>query len=227
MMTKLRGVAGRVLKIFTDIAYERSKKRLKSNVQINSSKYGEYLNVQLKRSIAKRSSPLQKRTQIFVDQIDQMVKFAGKDVLCIGSRNAEELQYIVSKQANSAIGIDLHSNNDLVMVMDMHNMTFEDNRFDLIYSSHSLEHSFDPRSVVTEISRVAREGAVVAIEVPVKFEVRGADIVDLADLAGLYRLFDGIPMETIWSETCKPQTEANPASNSIIRAILMINLPVE
>ena len=50
--------------------------------------------------------------------------------------------------------------------MDMHEMTFSDDSFDVVYASHSLEHSYDVERVVREIVRVARDGAVVGVEVP-------------------------------------------------------------
>ena len=124
MTNQAKSIATSLLRAMSYIPYFRSKRRLTSTIQATSQEHQDYLALQLKRSVSKRNSPLQARTKIFVDQIDQVVGFANKEVLCIGARNTEEVQYVRSKCAKSVIGIDLHSNSKSVLVMDMHDMEF-------------------------------------------------------------------------------------------------------
>lgn len=50
---------------------------------------------------------------------------------------------------------------------DMHNLSmFRDSSFDVVYSSHSLEHCLYPDKAVLELVRVARPGAVFIVVVP-------------------------------------------------------------
>lgn len=50
--------------------------------------------------------------------------------------------------------------------MDMHFLDFPDNSFDLVWSHHSLEHSFSPLFALREWLRVLRPGGYLAVTVP-------------------------------------------------------------
>ena len=51
------------------------------------------------------------------------------------------------------VGIDLVSPDPDILVMDMHDMSFEDAVFDAVYASHSLEHAYDVGSGCRRRSR--------------------------------------------------------------------------
>jgi ubiquinone/menaquinone biosynthesis C-methylase UbiE len=69
--------------------------------------------------------------------------------------------------------------------MDMHCLAFPARRFDVILACHSLEHAHDPGRVLSEFQRVARPGAVCAMEVPLR--PGPLDVQDFESLAGLLR----------------------------------------
>ena len=69
--------------------------------------------------------------------------------------------------------------------MDMHDMSFDDGRFDAVYASHSLEHSYDVGAVVRELGRVGRPGAVVGVEVPLGKPASRADRIAFESLDDL------------------------------------------
>lgn len=50
--------------------------------------------------------------------------------------------------------------------MDMHFLDFPDDGFDMVWSSHALEHSFSPLLALREWQRVLRPGGVLAVTVP-------------------------------------------------------------
>ncbi len=104
------------------------------------------------------------------------------------------------KGMTNVMGIDLFSESRDVLVMNMHEMTFQDDRFDIVYSAHSLEHSYGPNKVAREIIRVARPNALIAIEVPVHYEVRGADLFDLGDTETIHKLFGDNFVKALWSD---------------------------
>jgi ubiquinone/menaquinone biosynthesis C-methylase UbiE len=68
----------------------------------------------------------------------------------------------------------------------MHQLTFSDDRFDVVYSRHSFEHAFDKRKAGWEFVRVLCDGGVVVVEVPGRYQ-GGAD----------YNRFDSIEDVTV------------------------------
>jgi len=142
--------------------------------------------------------------------------------LCVGCRNIAELDYFQSKGLDDIIGIDLFSENSHIRVMDMHKLTFADNSFDIVYASHSLEHSYDIGQVVREIIRVARNQAIIAIEVPVRYTTTKADRYDLRNIDGVIALFSHHKTEILWSDDLEALTPANPAGTPIVRVIFRI-----
>ena len=166
---------------------------------------------------------LKLRTRLLVDKLSEFVDFKQCDVLCIGARDIIEVNYIRSKGAKRVIGIDLYSTDKDIHVMDMHNMMFSDNSFDIVYSSHSLEHSYDIQQVVNEIIRVARPNAYIAIEMPIQFEPRGADLVNIKNIQTLYTLFEPYISQTLWNEEQQSYTVRNASGTSILRGIFTLD----
>jgi len=190
--------------------------------QSSSLEYEKYLHTQLRRTLSKKDASLPKRAQVLIDKVAEFIDLTQCDVLCVGSRNTAEIDYFRSKDIKSVVGIDLYSEDEAILVMDMHDMIFPDESFDIIYSSHSLEHSFDVQQSVREIVRVARPGAILAIEVPVEYETRGADLVDFGNLDTLHRSFEPHIAQVLWSEKCPPHSPANNSGHSVIRTVFRI-----
>jgi SAM-dependent methyltransferase len=178
--------------------------------------------VQLRRTLSKRGALLPQRARTLIDRMADLVDLARCDVLCIGPRNANELAYIQSKGARSIVGIDLYSDDQSILVMDMHDMTFPDDSFDVIYASHSLEHAYDVQRVVEEMIRVARTDAVVVIEVPVEYDTRGADLVDFKDLETLHQAFGSHVAQVLWSYRDPSESAMNDSGTTIIRTIFRV-----
>jgi len=197
-------------------------KTLKKSIGEHPEPYQDYLYTQLKRSVVKRNSPIQDRTKIFIDKISKVVPVADKSILCVGCRNIQEIEYFRSKGAYRVIGIDLFSENPDIYIMDMHELKFQDNLFDIVYSSHSLEHAYNPGLVTKEITRVLKPNGIIAIEVPVNFEPRGADLVDFINLTGLMKYFPREISKLLWYEE-NVFTEKYKRTG-YIRAILKKNL---
>lgn len=89
-------------------------------------------------------------------------------ILCIGAREGTEVSEF-TKRGFDAVGIDLVES-DKVMKMDMHDMSFEDSRFSLVFACHSLEHSYDLHKALSEINRVLKARGALVLEVPLKFK---------------------------------------------------------
>jgi SAM-dependent methyltransferase len=120
------------------------------------------------------------------------------------------------------VGIDLFTESPDIFVMDMHNMTFPNNHFDIVYSSHSLEHSYNLHQVVQEIIRVAKDKAMVAIEVPVQYQTRGADLIDFRNLQNLLDVFKPHIGQVLWTDEQPPNSSLNDHGNAIVRLIFSV-----
>lgn len=143
-------------------------------------------------------------------------------VLCIGPRDTFELDSFKRKGFRQIVGIDLLSQGTDVLVMDMHQMTFADDTFDVVYASHSLEHSYDAVRVVAEIIRVAKDCAILAIEVPIKFTPRGADRFDFGGVDGVHKLFGGHVNRIIWTDEQPAGSPTNGSGTAVARTIFSI-----
>ena len=202
--------------------FRHHSNRLNHTIPVESTEHRQYLNQQLARTLPKRSTRLQKRTRILIDQTATFASLPKADVLCIGCRNTAEIDYFRMKKAQSVTGIDLYSQDPSIQIMDMHQMTFADNSFDVIYSSHSLEHAKEITKVVQEILRVARPGATIAIEVPVNYEPSGADLIDFSSLDHLHQFFAPYIDQVYWSESLTPSDPGCEAGTPIIRTIFRL-----
>jgi SAM-dependent methyltransferase len=95
------------------------------------------------------------------------------NILSIGCRDSVEIaflkRYFKHLPGLQVTGLDISTvADDDIVTGDMHNIPFEKNMFNIIISSHSLEHCLEPKQVASEIKRVAKQNAVIGIEVPAK-----------------------------------------------------------
>jgi len=211
-----------VRKIRVTILAQRHYTCLKPKAWQSSPEYEQYLDTQLRRTLSKKNAPLPKHAPILIDKMVEFIDPTQSDVLCIGSRNTAEIDYFRSKGAKNVVGIDLYSEDQAILVMDMHQMTFPDDHFDIIYSCHSLEHAYDIQKVVNEIVRVGRPGGLVVIEVPVRYETKGADLVDFGNCAGLHAAFEPYVATVLWCDEQPPYSSNNDSGTAIVRTIFSV-----
>lgn len=213
------------LRIWRYIIFLRYKSQLNTITPHQSREYEAYLYNQLKRTLPKKNAPIQLRTNLLVDRTADFVNLSISDVLCIGCRNSAEIDHFHCNGSKSVIGIDLFSDHQNIYIMDMHYMTFPDNSFDVIYSSHSLEHSHDVSQVTLEIIRILRPGGIIAIEVPIAYQTRGADLVDFKNLKTLEQHFEPFIDQVLWSDQQPPLSPTNQSGTEILRAIIKMGKP--
>ena len=130
----------------------------------HDSKFEDYLKFQKKVQSGRGKFTQERKNR--VDHISMMKSIfpEAQKVLCVGSRHPSEVEDI-EKQGFEAIGIDLFSDSDKIMVLDMHKVgeTWSKNEFDVAYMSHSLEHSYDPGIVLAGIRKNCRMGAFIVL----------------------------------------------------------------
>ena len=117
------------------------------------------------------------------------------------------------------MGIDLSSEDEAVLVTDTHHTEFQDDHFDEICSGHSVEYAHDVKSVVGEIFR---PGALVAMEVPVRYETRGAAMIDSGSGANLLLAFEPHIARVLWCEEHELSTPTNEEGTAIVRTSVLL-----
>ena len=84
--------------------------------------------------------------------------FKGRRCLCIGCREDAEVDDFV-KEDIVAVGIDiLPTERQIQGDMNRLDKYFSENSFDIAYSCHTLEHTYDPMKVLRMARQICREG---------------------------------------------------------------------
>lgn len=155
----------------------------------NDEEHKEYIKAQIDKTLTKIDKDASFR---YGKMIEEFLKISPKNkgkVLCVGCRNAYELDAFEKVGFEKVQGIDLVSVDPRITVMDMDDMKFENDTFDLIYSGDSLEHSYDIEKAAHQFCRVVRSGGHIAIDTPVNFPTGKVDRWDLKSVNGLMSLF--------------------------------------
>lgn len=89
--------------------------------------------------------------------------FSKSKILCIGPRNEAELFLLnyYGFRLRNIESIDLFTYSPLIKLMDMNNMSFPDNYFDIYYSSFVIRYSPDIHRTISESIRVTRSGGLI------------------------------------------------------------------
>ena len=212
--TRLRGGAKRL----AEIPHWFVLRRLG---QSRPPEYRDYLAVQLRRTLSKRETDPGIGAATLINRVADEQPDGGS-VLCVGCRNALELDRFRARGFDSVVGIDVFSERSDIKVMDMHQMTFPDDSFDVVYCSHALEHSYDVHRVVAEMVRVARDGAVVGVEVPVRAQASAADRVVFSGLDGLRASFASHIRQELLAEEQPPRSDTNEQGTEIARLVFRV-----
>lgn len=218
-MRIIAGLKSVIRRISVQFELGRAAETAYGNTWQVTSEYREYVNKQLERTLIKRRNK-GVHTYILIDEIAERIDLTRCNILCVGSRNMTEVDYFREKGSPNVKAIDLYSDHPDIRVMDMHKMVFSDNTFDVVFSSHALEHAYDPDQVIKELARVCRSDGLIAIEVPVNFKATAADRIDFGDLKHLHSVFDPYIKSVLWSEAQSPETSRNIHAVAIIRTIM-------
>lgn len=86
-------------------------------------------------------------------------------VLSIGPRNENELLHLAAYgfDLRNVEAIDLVSNSPLVTIMDMHDLEYPNDSFDVVISGWTLPYSKDPRKALAEKMRVLKPGGLLCV----------------------------------------------------------------
>jgi SAM-dependent methyltransferase len=196
----------------------RTLRRLGTN---RPREYRDYLAVQLRRTLSKRENDPGIGAVTLINRVAE-ARPGGGTVLCVGCRNGLELDRFRADGFEDVVGIDLFSQRPDILVMDMHVMSFPDASYDVVYASHALEHSYDVDRVAAEIVRVARDGAVIAVEVPVRVQASAADRIVFSGLDEVRRVFEPHIAAEFLAEEQPPRSPSNEQGTDVARLVFRL-----
>lgn len=212
--TRLRGALRRLSELRHWLALRRLRKR-------RPAAYRDYLAIQLRRTLSKRETDPGVGAVTLINRVAEQ-RQEGGSVLCVGCRNTLELDRFRARGFDDVTGIDVFSQRHDIKVMDMHEMTFPDNSFDVVYASHALEHAYDVNRVVGEVVRVARDGAIVGVEVPVRVQASAADRIVFSGLDELRAAFQPHIGDEVLAEEQPPHSPVNDQGTEIARLVFRL-----
>jgi ubiquinone/menaquinone biosynthesis C-methylase UbiE len=127
-------------------------------------------------------------------------KIKDKDVLEVGCGNkkkGELIKKIVKKNNCNWTGVDIKKTDLTTYVCSADNMPFEDNSFDCVIGSQTLEHWKKPLKVLKEIHRILRPAGKVYLTAPI--HLHGRKIFVSGDFDAIEKLFlkSGFDIEKI------------------------------
>ena len=211
--TRLRAGARRLLETPHWVGLRRLGRR-------QDGAYRDYLAVQLRRTLSKRENDPGVGAVTLINRVAEE-QAAGR-VLCVGCRNPLELDRFKDRGFDEVVGVDLFSQRPDILVMDMHELTFPDDSFDVVYASHALEHSYDVGRVARQMMRVARDGAVVAVEVPVRVQASTADRIVFSGLDEVRSVFQPHVAQELLAEEQPPRSVTNEQGTDVARLVFRL-----
>ncbi|HEV2145974.1 MAG TPA: methyltransferase domain-containing protein [Longimicrobiaceae bacterium] len=146
------------------------------------------------------------RTESLIQVLRAVHGFRPADarVLCVGPRNEAEVMlfWLYGFRPENVAAVDLFSYSPRIHLMDMNDLEFPDDSFDVYYSSAVIRYSPDIRRTCAEAVRVTRDGGLIVIGstfgthsglIPEGSELRGG-------LRELLALFAGHVRHVYWQE---------------------------
>jgi ubiquinone/menaquinone biosynthesis C-methylase UbiE len=164
----------------------------------NYENYEDYINFQKKKTTdpEKRKKWLNEEWQSKIDGFKaEFSKFGSilnsdTKALCLGARTGQEVVALKELGVEDSIGIDIVPQEPNVILGDIHNLEFEDDSFDFVYTN-ILDHSIDPRKMLNEAERVLKPTGLLFVQIQLginqdeytEFEVKDPvyDILPLLD----------------------------------------------
>lgn len=126
--------------------------------------------------LKKRQSLNENQVELMIKDLQLVLKLEFDNVLCIDCRADYEITFFKNKKKD-VFGTTLFkqkcNTKELdcdIRIMDMHDLSFEDNQFDLVFMKGALERALSPYIILSEASRVTKEGKYVAIFLPYIYE---------------------------------------------------------
>ena len=134
-------------------------------------KYEDYVNKQLEKTLdpSRIKKWKGKEWQIKVDGFRHLFKRNEeflqnkKNSICLGARTGQEV-FVLRELGLDSIGIDLAEFPPYTIKGDIHNLEFEDEKFDLIFTN-ILDHSLYLEKFISEMERVCVKNGIIILNI--------------------------------------------------------------
>lgn len=149
--------------------YERKQLSYDDYVYMQGRKFRE------KRERQKLEENTEKRKLKFERVFSAAKKYMNKgNLLCLGARTGDEITIAEKFGFKECVGIDLYPIGENVIKADWHNIPFEGDKFDNVYTN-SIDHCYDVEILAKEIKRVLKPGSKFYFQLERKKEVGHID----------------------------------------------------
>lgn len=185
-------------KDFTQERYAERCINILAELQEQKNKYIEYINLQKEKT----TDPVRREKWLngewlskiagFKKIFNKHVDYIGNECLCIGARTGQEVQALIDLNKN-AIGIDLVACEPLVVEGDFHDLSFDNESFDFVFSN-AFDHSLYPSKFCSEMIRVLKPGGVVLLHLQVNVPNDKYGVFDIKDTQA--DVFNRLPSNT-------------------------------
>lgn len=159
------------------------------NNKMNQRTYEEYLKLQLQtlESFESNHSKYQEGqdkaidllfTEAKVEKLDSILDICCGDGVGLRKLKKDNYQHVYGVELNKRKYEIAEQIGYPVSNIDFHDLSiFQDDSFDVVYSSHSIEHAYDAKKVISELIRVLKKAGklIVIIPYPDKQENGGHD----------------------------------------------------
>lgn len=147
----------------------------RKNLDYDTYKYMQGRKFREKKEQLKIRENTEKRKKKFKQIFTEAKPLLNKgNLLCLGARTGDEVDIAKLMGFNPCIGIDLYPIGKEVIKADWHNMPFDANSFDNVYTN-SIDHCYDVTLLAEEIMRVLKQGGKFYFQLERKKEVGGLE----------------------------------------------------
>jgi len=143
-------------------------------------------------------------------------------ILLVGPCNSKELDAFENLGYHNCDAVDLVSVDPRISVMDMHNLTFPDDTYDLVYATNVLHCSKTPKLAGNSLYRVTKKGGYLVLGVTIDLpEDDPIYATDYRSLDGLLAIFPN-QLRVIYNKTIDPKSKENPHGNRFLKCIVQV-----
>jgi len=136
--------------------------------------YDEYIKFQSEKTLnpEKRKKWLGEEWDLkldgFKNEFAKLSNYLDKDMkcLCIGARTGQEVLALKELGIENVVGIDIVPHDPYVIIGDMHNLDYDDDYFDFVYTN-IIDHSIYPAKAIGEIERVLKNNGIFFLQMQI------------------------------------------------------------
>ena len=141
-------------------------------------------------------------------------------ILLVGPCNYKELDAFENLGYHNYDAVDLVSVDPRISVMDMHNLSYKEESFDLVYATNVIHCTENPKSLGESLYRVLKPGGYLVLGVTIDLDPN--DPVYVKDYKSIDGILEIMPnkVKVIYDKVVDPQSEENPHSNRFLKCIL-------